>query len=64
MDVNKSIIEGMVLENTFNLKDYLEDNVKLFSDFWQFLNEYYNDLLIFKNGEIGPTIEIIIAFAS
>ena len=40
-----------VLENTFNLKDYLEDNVKLFSDFWQFLNEYYNDLLIFKNGE-------------
>ena len=40
-----------VLENTFKLKDYLEDNVKLFSDFWQFLNEYYNDLLIFKNGE-------------
>ena len=40
-----------VLENTFNIKDYLEDNVKLFSDFWQFLNEYYNDLLIFKNGE-------------
>ena len=40
-----------VLENTFNIKDYLEDNVKLFSDFWQFLNEYYNNLLIFKNGE-------------
>ena len=40
-----------VLENSFNIKDYLEDNVKLFSDFWLFLNEYYNDLLIFKNGE-------------
>ena len=40
-----------ILENTFNIKDFLEDNVKLFSDFWQFLNEYYNDLLIFKNGE-------------
>ena len=40
-----------ILENTFKLKDYLEDNVKLFSDFWQFLNEYYNHLSIFKNGE-------------
>ena len=40
-----------VLENTFKLKEYLEDNVKLFSDFWQFLHEYYKDLLIFKNGE-------------
>jgi len=40
-----------VLENSFNIKEYLEDNVKLFSDFWQFLNEYYNNLLIFKNGE-------------
>ena len=40
-----------VLENSFKVKDYMEDNVKLFSDFWQFLNEYYNDLLIFKNGE-------------
>ena len=40
-----------VLENSLTLKEYLEDNVKLFSDFWQFLNEYYNNLQIFENGE-------------
>ena len=40
-----------ILENSLKMKENLEENVNLFSDFWQFLNEYYNDLLIFKNGE-------------
>ena len=39
------------LENTFTIKEYLENNVKLFADFWQYFNEYYTDLNIFPNGE-------------
>ena len=40
-----------IIENTFNLKENLKDSLKLFSDFWQILNEYYNDYKFFKKGE-------------
>ena len=39
------------LENTFTIKEHLENNVNLFSDFWQTFNQYYSDLIIFPNGE-------------
>ena len=40
-----------IMENTFNLEESLKESVKLFSDFWQLLNEYYNDIIFFKKGE-------------
>ena len=40
-----------ILENTFKLEASIENSVKLFSDFWQLLNEYYNEILFFKKGE-------------
>ena len=40
-----------IIENTFKLEDTLEESVKLFSDFWQLLNEYYNKYIFFKKGE-------------
>ena len=40
-----------IMENTFNLEDSIKESVKLFSDFWQLLNEYYNDIFFFKKGE-------------
>ena len=40
-----------IMENTFKLEDSLEESVKLFSDFWQLLNEYYNEFIFFKKGE-------------
>lgn len=40
-----------IIENTFNLKENLKDSLKLFSDFWQILNEYYKDYKFFKKGE-------------
>ena len=40
-----------IIENTFTLEDTLEDSVKIFSDFWQILNEYYTDYIIFEKGE-------------
>ena len=42
-----------VIKNTFNLKyfDSTQQSMKLFSDFWKLSNEYYNELIFFKNGE-------------
>ena len=40
-----------ILENTFKLEDTLSNSVKLFSDFWQLLNEYHKETIFFKNGE-------------
>ena len=48
LDQNKFI---SILENTFSLEDSIKESVKLFSDFWQLLNEYYNDIFFFKKGE-------------
>ncbi len=40
-----------ILENTFKLEGNLSNSLKLFSDFWQLLNEYYSENLLFVNGE-------------
>ena len=40
-----------IIENTFTFEETLEDSVKIFSDFWQILNEYYPDYIIFEKGE-------------
>ena len=40
-----------IIANTFKLESSLKESVKLFSDFWQLLNEYYNDYILFKKGE-------------
>ena len=42
-----------IIKNTFNLKyfDSTQQSMKLFSDFWKLSNEYYNELIFFKNGE-------------
>ena len=40
-----------IIIQSFKIKENLENNVKLFSDFWQYCNEYHNDLLIFPEGE-------------
>ena len=40
-----------IIENTFKLEETLEDSVKIFSDFWQILTEYYPDYIIFEKGE-------------
>ena len=40
-----------ILENTFKLEDTLENSLKLFSEFWQLLNEYYDNIKLFKKGE-------------
>ena len=46
LDENKLI---NLIENTFKLETSIEKSVKLFSDFWQLLSEYYNDATFFKN---------------
>ena len=40
-----------IIENTFRFESNLKDSVKLFSDFWQLLNDYYTDYELFKKGE-------------
>ena len=44
-----------IIKNTFNMDNFnfnsIQQNMKLFSDFWKLCNEYYNDLIFFKNGE-------------
>ena len=42
-----------IIINTFNLKgfDSIQQSMKLFSDFWKLSNEYYNEMIFFKNGE-------------
>jgi len=40
-----------IIENTFKFESNLKESVKLFSDFWQLLNDYYTDYELFKNGE-------------
>ena len=42
-----------IIIKTFNLKgfDSIQQSMKLFSDFWKLSNEYYNDMIFFKNGE-------------
>ena len=40
-----------IIENTFKFESNLKDSVKLFSDFWQLLNDYYTNYELFKKGE-------------
>ena len=42
-----------IIKNTFNLKyfDSIQPSMKLFSDFWKLSNEYYNEMIFFKDGE-------------
>ena len=42
-----------IIKNTFNLKNFdsIQQSMKLFSDFWKLSNEYYNEMIFFKNGE-------------
>ena len=42
-----------IIKNTFNLKNFdsTQQSMKLFSDFWKLSNEYYNEMIFFKNGE-------------
>ena len=42
-----------IIKNTFNLKNFdsTHQSMKLFSDFWKLSNEYYNEMIFFKNGE-------------
>ena len=40
-----------IIANTFKLESSLKESLKLFSDFWQLLNEYYDDYILFKKGE-------------
>ena len=42
-----------IIKNTFNLKNFdsTQESMKLFSDFWKLANEYYNEMIFFKNGE-------------
>ena len=42
-----------IIKNTFNLKNFdsIQHSMKLFSDFWKLSNEYYNEMIFFKNGE-------------
>jgi len=42
-----------IIKNTFNMKNFdsTQQSMKLFSDFWKLSNEYYNEMIFFKNGE-------------
>ena len=42
-----------IIKNTFNLKNFnsIQQSMKLFSDFWKLSNEFYNEMIFFKNGE-------------
>ena len=42
-----------IIKNTFNLKNIgsTQQSMKLYSDFWKLSNEYYNEMIFFKNGE-------------
>ena len=42
-----------IIKNTFNLKNFdsTQQSMKLYSDFWKLSNEYYNEMIFFKNGE-------------
>ena len=42
-----------IIKNTFNLNNFdsAQQSMKLFSDFWKLSNEYYNEMIFFKNGE-------------
>ena len=47
-----------IIENTFKLEVSLGNSIKLFSDFWQLLNEYYSDILLFKTAFFNVTYGI------
>ena len=42
-----------IIKNSFNLKNIgsTQQSMKLYSDFWKLSNEYYNEMIFFKNGE-------------
>ena len=48
LDKNKFI---WLINNTFNIKEDLIENIKLFSNFWKLANEYYPETKFFQRGE-------------
>ena len=42
-----------IIKNTFDINNFdsIQQSMKLFSDFWKLSNEYYNEMIFFKNGE-------------
>ena len=48
-----------IIDNTFNTSEKLDENIKLFSNFWKSVNEYYPDEKIFKADTIFKMLDLL-----
>ena len=48
-----------IIDNTLNIKENLDENIKLFSNFWKLSNEYYPEEKLFKEKTILKMIDFL-----